>query len=231
MLEARDEVGQMLFSASAGLSGLRGELKSLNDEADGLWTSRKAAHRKYYQAAERLDVADKQLREHTVSAVKWQETKRASDDAQETYDALEKQIEQVSTEQRKLSRIRRVYRDSKKITILADQIAALGEVVPLPENAYSSLKSSERELASATARVETLNEDLEREWHQRDALTLNEDLLLRNDDIQQFHKRRIEVQKRRPICLTAAQSSPLRKENCGEQLRIWNGNPTISRKL
>ncbi len=195
ILEARDEVGQMLFSASAGLSGLRGELKSLNDEADGLWTSRKAAHRKYYQAAERLDVADKQLREHTVSAVKWQETKRASDDAQETYDALEKQIEQVSTEQRKLSRIRRVYRDSKKITILADQIAALGEVVPLPENAYSSLESSERELASATARVETLNEDLEREWHQRDALTLNEDLLLRNDDIQQFHKRRIEVQK------------------------------------
>ena len=88
ILEARDDVGQTLFSASAGLAGLRETLKSLLDEADGLWSPRKAGHRKYYQAADRLENAEKQLREHTVSANKWQEAKRASDDAEEAYEAL-----------------------------------------------------------------------------------------------------------------------------------------------
>ena len=104
ILDAKDEVGQMLFSAGAGLSGLRDRLKALTEDADGLWSSRKAAHRKYYQALDRLDTAEKALREHTVTAAKWQEMKRVYDDAQEAYDALEKQNEDISREQRKLSR-------------------------------------------------------------------------------------------------------------------------------
>jgi uncharacterized protein YhaN len=195
ILEAKDEVGQMLFSAGAGLSGLRDRLKALTGEADGLWASRKAAHRKYYQAQERLDVADKALRDHTVTASKWQEVKRAYDDAQEAYNALEKQTEEISREQRKLSRIRRVYRDIRKSAALDEEIKALGDVIPLPEDARTSLDAAEREQLGATTRVETLNEQLETEQKQRDALTCNEELLIREDDIQEFHKRRIEVQK------------------------------------
>jgi uncharacterized protein YhaN len=195
ILEAQDEVGQALFSAGAGLSGLRDRLKDLTNEADGLWASRKAGHRKYYQASDRLEVAEKALREHTITATKWQETKRAYDDAQEAYGALEKEIEVLSAEQRKLNRIRRVCRDIREITLLKQEILALGEVVSLPEDARSKLEAAESEHASATTRVETLNEQLQSEQSQRDALKCNEELLLRDDDIQQFHKRRIEVQK------------------------------------
>ena len=194
ILDAKDEVGQMLFSAGAGLSGLRDRLKALTEEADGLWASRKAAHRKYYQALDRLDAAEKALREHTVTAAKWQEVKRAYDDAQEAYDALEKQNEDISREQRKLSRIRRVYRDVRMITALDEEIKALGEVIPLPEDAASTLDAAERDQLGATTR-ETLNEQLETEQEQRKALECNEELLIREDDIQEFHKRRIEVQK------------------------------------
>ena len=197
ILEAQDEVGQMLFSAGAGLSGLRDRLKALTGEADGLWASRRAAHRKYYQALDRLDGAEKALREHTVTANKWQEIKLAYDDAQEAYGALEKQIEDISSEQRKLSRIRRVYQDIKKITALEEEIAGLGEVVPLPEDARPKLEAAEREHAGATTSVDTLKEQLESERSQRDALEYDEELLIREDDIQQFHKRRIEVQKER----------------------------------
>jgi uncharacterized protein YhaN len=195
ILEAKDEVGQMLFSAGVGLSGLRDRLKALTGEADGLWASRRAAHRKYYQALEQLDAAEKALRDHTVTASKWQEVKRAHDDAQEAYNELEKQNEEISREQRKLSRIRRVYRDIRKIATLDDEIKALGEVTPLPEDALSSLDAAEREQLGATTRVQTLNEQLETEQEQRDALKCNEELLIREDDIQEFHKRRIEVQK------------------------------------
>ena len=195
ILDAKDEVGQMLFSAGAGLSGLRDRLKALTEEADGLWASRKAAHRKYYQALDRLDAAERALREHTVTAAKWQEVKRAYDDAQEAYNALEKQNEDISREQRKLSRIRRVYRDVRMIAALDEEIKALGEVIPLPEDAASTLDAAERDQLGATTRVETLNEQLETEREQRKALECNEELLIREDDIQEFHKRRIEVQK------------------------------------
>ena len=195
ILEAKDEVGQMLFSAGAGLSGLRDRLKTLTTEADGLWASRKAAHRRYYQAQDRLDAADKALREYTVTATKWQEVKRAYDDAQEAYNDLEKQNEENSREQRKLSRIRRIYRDIRKIAALDDEIKALGEVTPLPEDALSSFDAAEREQLGATTRVETLNEQLEAEQKQSTELKCNEELLIREDDIQEFHKRRIEVQK------------------------------------
>lgn len=71
----------------------------------------------------------------------------------------------------------------------------MGEVTPLPENALSSLDAAEREQFGATTRVETLNEQLETEQEQRKALECNDELLIREDDVQEFHKRRIEVQK------------------------------------
>lgn len=197
ILEAQDEVGQILFSAGAGLSGLRDRLVSLNEEADGLWAPRRAAHRKYYQVLERLDGAEKALHEHTVTATKWQEIKRAYDDAQEVYDTLKKHIEDISSEQRKLSRIRRVYRDIRKFTELDKEIADLGEVVQLPEDARSNLEAAEREHADAATRIDTLKEQLETERSQRDELMYDEEFLIREEDIQQFHKRRIEVQKER----------------------------------
>lgn len=195
ILEAQDEVGQMLFSAGAGLSGLRDRLKALTEEADGLWASRRATHRKYYQALERLDGAERTLREHTVTATKWQEVKRAYDDAQEAYAGFEKQNEDISCEQRKLNRIRRVYRDIRKTTTLEEEIKVLGKVMPLPDDAAVILDAAEREQLGAKTRVETLNEQLETLQNQREALQCSEELLLREDDIQQFHKRRIEVQK------------------------------------
>jgi uncharacterized protein YhaN len=195
ILEAQDEVGQMLFSAGTGVSGLRDRLKALTDEADRLWAPRKAAHRKYYQSLERLDAADKALREHTITATKWQEINRAYESAQEAYGALEKEIERNLSNQRKLNRIRRVYRDVRKITVLNENIEALGKIVRLPDDAHSKLEAAEREHDAATARGETLKEQLEGEQRQRNALACDEELLLREDDIQEFHKRRIEVQK------------------------------------
>ena len=83
ILDARNEVGQILFSAGAGIAGLRDHLKALEEEADDLWGSRRATRRKYYQADDRLKAAENALREHTVTASKWQDVKRAYEAARE----------------------------------------------------------------------------------------------------------------------------------------------------
>jgi len=193
ILEAQDEIGQMLFSAGAGLSGLRETLKALADEADGLWGSRRAARRKYSQAEDRLKEADEALRAHTVTAGKWQELKRANDAARDTYAALEGEIERTATEQRKLGRIRRVYRTVRRKAELDRAITDLGEVTVLPEEALETLQAAERDDATAATRIETLKGQLDTACKERSALGFDEVLILHEHDIEQLHERRIKI--------------------------------------
>ena len=193
ILDAQDEIGQVLFSAGTGLSGLRETLKTLADEADGLWASRRAARRKYFQVDDRLREAEAALRAHTITAAKWQELKRAHDAAQNTYATLEAEIEKASSDQRKLGRIRRVYRSVRRKAELDRSIADLGRAPALPEDARQIFQAAERDDSNAAARVETLTGQLEGARAERSALTYDEALLLHEHDIQQLHERRITV--------------------------------------
>jgi uncharacterized protein YhaN len=195
ILEAKDEVGQTLFSAGAGLSGLRDRMASLAKEADELWGPRKAGRRKYYIALDALEEADKAQREHTVTASKWQEIKRAFDIAQEAYEKLESQIEEKSAEQRKLSRIRRVYRQVRRLTDAETEIAGLGEVAALPEDAEVQLTTAIREQSDAQSKIDELDGQLSQAKIERADLQCDEALLMRSDDIAELHKQRIEIQK------------------------------------
>ena len=193
ILEAQDEAGQILFSASSGLSGLRETLNTLMAEADDLWAPRRAARRRYFQAGDRLKEADDALRTNTVTAAKWQDLKRQNDVAQATYAALESEIEEVSAEQRKLGRIRRVYRNVVRKAELDQRIVDLGEGGALPEEAQQILLAAERDYESASTRVETLTGQLEIARAERSALTYDKSLILIEDDINHMHERRIKV--------------------------------------
>jgi uncharacterized protein YhaN len=195
ILEAKDEVGQTLFSAGAGLSGLRDHMASLAKEADELWAPRKSGRRKYYMALDALEEADKAQREHTVTASKWQEIKRAFDATQETYEKLEGLIEDKSAEQRKLGRIRRVYRQVRKLTDVETEIAGLGEVAALPEDAETQLTAAVQKQSDAQSKIDELDGQLSQAQTERTDLQCDEALLLRSDDIATLHKERIEVQK------------------------------------
>lgn len=191
ILEARDDIGQMLFSAGAGLSGLRETLNALEREADELWAPRRAARRKYYQADDRLKEARRTLREHTVTVADWWKLEQAVDDVQESYAALEKEIEEKSAEQRKLGRIRRVYGNVRRNAELEEEIAALGEVTPLGEDALRILRDAERDDAATAGRVETLEGRVETARKERSGLTPDEGLIAHENDIEQLHERRI----------------------------------------
>ena len=191
ILEARDDIGQMLFSAGAGLSGLRETLNALEQEADELWAPRRAARRKYYQADDRLQEARKTLREHTVTVADWRKLEQAVEAVQETYAALEQEIEEKSTEQRKLGRIRRVYGSVRRNAELEEGIAALGEVTLLREDALQILGNAERHDAATAGRIEILMNQIDSARDERSKLTYDEGLIAHEDDIEQLHEQRI----------------------------------------
>jgi uncharacterized protein YhaN len=193
ILQAQDDVGQMLFSAGAGIVGLRDRRKAIDEEADTLWASRRAAHRKYYQADDKLKAAEASLREHTITAAKWQELKTALEDANSAYGGVEAGIEGKSAELRKLNRIRRVFRDVRKRSQLAGEIEALGDATLLPEGAASALDEAIRDDGTANTRIETLTEEIVKLQKERSELSYDEPLLIRADDIARLHERRIQI--------------------------------------
>jgi uncharacterized protein YhaN len=193
ILKAQDDVGQMLFSASAGIVGLRESLKAMEAEADALWAWRRAAHRKYFQAEERLKSADASMREHVVTTSKWQLLKSAFDAANEAYQTIEQEIEVKSAELRKLSRIRRVCRDVRKRAETEAAIQSLGKVRPFAVDASQQLEKAAKDDADAASRIATLNEQIAALQTERMALAYDQALLARAEDIQQLHDRRIQI--------------------------------------
>ncbi len=197
ILEARDEIGQMLFSAGTGIAGLRDRLADLTREANELWAPRRAKDRKFYRADDKLKGAESELRQQTLTASKWQELKRTFDNAEEAYAEVDAEFEKTSAERTRLGRIRRVYRHVRLKAELEAKIAALGMVVPLPEDAGQVLEESERKESEASTRIDALSGGLAKAHEELKALTYDEQLVLRADDIDHLHERRIEIRGER----------------------------------
>lgn len=193
ILEANDDVGQMLFSAGTGVEGLRDTLRALDKQADGLWAKQRSQKRAYYQAHDRLQEASRALRGHTVTVARWQESKRAFEGAEQQYQKLDQQAQDKDAEQRRLTRIRRVHRDVAKRLELQAEIEALAGTAPLPEDARDTLERAQWKDADTQARKETREERLEIERRERETLRFDSALVEREDDITHLGERRAQV--------------------------------------
>ena len=195
ILEAKDDVGQMLFSAGAGIGGLREQLAKLTAEGDELWSARRAKHRRFYVASDRLGEANRDLRDQTFTASKWRELKRDYEQADQAYAEIDKGLKELIIERNRLNRIRRVFRDLRRKQALDAQRAELGDVIDLPEDATEVLAQAERQETEATTRIETLLEQLKRTNESLNQLSFDETLVQRAEDIGQLHERRIEIRR------------------------------------
>ena len=194
IIEARDDVGQMLFSAGTGLSDIRKRLSRLEEEADGLWSPRRSGKRHYYQAEDRFNNATRQQREHSLSANAWLTVRKALDDAEKAYEASRQRHEATSIELKKLARIRRVHASVRRKGELDREIATSDEVIELPENAAALLAEAERHEAKMQAQVKILEFQLNQARERLEGLDFFDEVLVqRSDDITQLHEQRITI--------------------------------------
>ena len=197
ILDARDEIGQMLFAAGAGIADLRHRLVALEEEADALWGPRRASRRLYTQAADRLEQADRELREQTVTAAQWEERRVAKAAAEKTHAELEADYVRLQAEGRRLARIRRVHRDVRRKQDLTRDLAAMGAVAAIPDDAARQLADAETRALEASIRIDTLAGRIRETSEELAALSADATLLLRGDDVQLLHERRIEMRRAR----------------------------------
>jgi uncharacterized protein YhaN len=197
ILDARDEIGQVLFSAGAGIEGLHARLTALEAEADALWGPRKASRRLYTQGEERLERSERDLRECTLTAAEWQRRGDAYTRAERDCTELEQELEQAQAESRQLARIRRVYRQVGRKAELESRMAALGPVPELPDDAGALFEAALRKDIEAAARIETLEARLRKAREELDEPETGAALLARAEEIALLHERRIEIRRGR----------------------------------
>ena len=192
ILDAQNDVGQALFSAASGIVGLREQLSKMNEEASALWAKR-ASQRRYNLADEKLKAAELALREHTVTASRWNELQNTLEEATTAYRAIETEVQAKSAESRKLNRIRRVCRHVRARAELIESIEALGRIPELPEGAADELNSAVDEKRQTGVRLAGLQEQIESLRREIASLTYDKKLIARADEINRLHERRIQI--------------------------------------
>ncbi len=197
IIEAKDDVGQMLFTAGTGLADLRVRLKRLEEEADRLWAPRKSGRRLYYQAQDRLEEAQSRQRERSLTVSAWKRARKSLRDAEKSLQERRKEHEDTSKALKKLVRIRHVHGAVRHRHELTTQIAALGHVIALAEDAGEHLDLAEQQEAKVRAQMDILAPQLKKNQRALEANTFNEELVRRADEILQLNEQRIAVRSGR----------------------------------
>jgi uncharacterized protein YhaN len=194
LLDAREEVGQALFSAGSGIFGLRERLDALEQEADSLWGPRRSERRAYSQASDELEAARHELREATLATATWRNLQRERDESETAFSALEEDIAALSGERRRLARIRRVLPIARRLRALEEEARSLGEVPLLEPEASERLAEADQKLSTVDARLATLEAERAAAEQERDQQVPDLALLQREQDVVVLVEERARVQ-------------------------------------
>ena len=149
ILSAANDVGQILFQASAGIGNLGAIRDQLEQEADSLWGARKSDKRAYYVAAAALEQAQAALKQATVSTKDWHSARSAVDETQAQLHSARSHYDTLAQARFQLERVRRVAPLLATLQGTEAQLAALGTAPNLPADAAEQLAQAERALAMA----------------------------------------------------------------------------------
>ena len=197
ILEAKGDLGEALFSASSGFQDLRAHAQAIDREAGELWARRRSAKRRYYQAADRLEDAQRAIREQSVHVSTWRRLRDEVGHRREEYEELGRRVAAVDRELRKLARIRRVARRVSEKEAVDRELGEIGPVPPLSRDARETLQTAEGDERVALEQADRQRRDLELAREERSRLSWDEPLLRRASEVDRLQKSRLQVQRSR----------------------------------
>ncbi len=184
ILDASDDVGQVLFQSASGIASLGKVREALEAEADALWAPRKSMERSYYVANAALDDAERTLREATVRTRSWTEAQAALQAADEQWNGIQESQRALKVLRTRLERIRRTASLVQLMRSTATELDALGSCVELPADATRTLEEGQADLAVREAVMQQREQDVTRARMSRDAIQYDAPLLEHRAEIE-----------------------------------------------
>jgi uncharacterized protein YhaN len=192
ILNAENDLGQILFQSAAGVASLGKIRDALIAEADKLWAPRKANNRAYYIAADQLDQATTALKEATVRTKVWVDANNKVESLQEALSHEREGHQQLQSQRNRLERIRRLAPFLMTLRDNEHKLAELGEVIELPVDAATTLATAERELAIALERLELRTDEVENLTDALSSIIVDQAILDLAADITRLDKLRLQ---------------------------------------
>ncbi len=187
MLADGGEIGQILFSAASGLTGLRAIGQRLEADADGIYAPRRAQNRRFYQALDRHEAARKAERALELNASEWKALLRAESEIDDELAALADRQHARRTRMETLDRLQRlrgliaeIDGHERALQAFADLEAVADETGAELEVLHAREGQRKSEIENRVERLATLGRDLE-------ALKIDDQLLARREEIRRLH--------------------------------------------
>lgn len=191
ILNAENDIGQVLFQSAAGIASLGKIRDALMAEADKLWAPRKAAERAYYRAADLLDKATTTLKDTTVRTKVWSEANARLETVKEELGSVGQQLRQLEIDRSRLERVRRCAPFLRAAREIEQQLAELGTVVELPAGAAATVAVAERELATAQKLLELYSNEVGKTQQELASIRIDTTILGLASDITSFEECRL----------------------------------------
>jgi uncharacterized protein YhaN len=187
LLQGRNEFGQLLFSAAAGIEGLHDVLGNLNSEAEKLFKPRARAT-EIAQTLSHLKESKEQLRRAQVSLTDWNKLQDEHQNAVDEVHRLEADIRARQAETEQLKRIHMALPLLRRRADLQEQFRGVESAKVLRDGfasdhqkAVAGLLLKTSEVRESTRRVEELSKAV-------GAIVLPAELLTREQEILDLHQ-------------------------------------------
>lgn len=187
ILNAEDDVSQVLFQSSAGIAGLGKVKDALVTEAEQLWGARATNTKTYHVAHNQFVAAGKELKDWVVNTKVWSEARQALDDVDRRINLAKEHKQAVQGQRTALERVRRLSPTVQALRLNEDELrelAAEGEVLMLPADAAKTVQEAEVKMSVARSLQQQREGDVALLEAQRDGLTYDEALLAAKTDIE-----------------------------------------------
>ena len=183
ILNSKDDVGRMLFEASAGVGVFGDFLDQLDEEASSLWSRRYSKDREFYKALDAFNDAKRAVKEATARTKEWKDTNKNVAEASEALAAAKDDYEALEQTRTRLDRVRRVATHFQTRKAKNDDLATLGDIIALPENAAEDLNAVKNDMTDADRLLLEYQTLIDKAIKDRDGVSVDETLLTRKDDI------------------------------------------------
>jgi uncharacterized protein YhaN len=230
LLDAKDDLGRMLFQTSGGLTRFGQVRDDLEKEADSLWASRRSDKRAYYRSLEVLRAAERDRKAHVVRVKDYREAEHRVRLAEEALHAADIEAKNRADVCARLQRIKRVGPALDRRRHWMEEMRGLSDAAPLPDGASKDVHDAMKDIADANSEIERLAEECVKLVGARDAARVDEALLGRAEDIRDAIVRRHELRRHEgDIAKRLAEVELLRSQVTGLAGRLgWSDVPTAA---
>lgn len=192
ILNAENDVGQILFQSAAGVASLGKIRDGLVAEADKLWGPRKSNDRAYYIALDQLDKATNALKDAAVRTKVWVEANNKVESLQESLNNERERHQKLQCQRNRLERNRRLVPFLVILRESEQKLIELGEVIELPADAAAILATAERGLAIAAERLKMRNSEVEKVTEVLSSINVDQSLLDHAENITKLDNLRLQ---------------------------------------